>query len=88
MADATSLSALKVKWGISEKPFSQSFRCNNQIATAVRNIGGNQAFGGCGDCCHVHPRPIIVRDDGKRFAHSVTEFKRIIDRSVLMKHQA
>lgn len=80
MADATSLSALKEKWNIPEKPLSQSFRCNNQIATAVRNVGGNQAFGGCGDCCHVHPWPIIVRDDGKRFAHSVTAFKRIIDR--------
>ena len=80
MADVTSLLALKEKWDIPEKPLSQSFRCNNQIATAVRNIGGNKAFGGCGDCCHVHPWPIIVRDDGKRFAHSVTAFKRIIDR--------
>ena len=80
MADVTSLLALKEKWGIPEKPLSQSFRCNNQIATAVRNIGGNKAFGGCGDCCHAHPWPIIVRDDGKRFAHSVAAFKRIIDR--------
>lgn len=80
MADVTSLLALKEKWDIPEKPLSHSFRCNNQIATAVRNIGGNKAFGGCGDCCHVHPWPIIVRDDGKRFAHSVTAFKRIIDR--------
>jgi superfamily I DNA/RNA helicase len=74
MADVTSLLALKEKWDIPEKPLSQSFRCNNQIATAVRNIGGNQAFGGYGDCCRVHPWPIIVRDDGKRFAHSVTCF--------------
>jgi hypothetical protein len=80
MADVNSLLSLKEKWDIPEKLLSQSFRCNNQIALAVRNIGGNPAFGGCGDCCHAHPFPIIVRDDGKRFARSVTTFKMIIDR--------
>jgi superfamily I DNA/RNA helicase len=79
MADATSLTELKKKWNIPEKPLSQSFRCNNQIADAVRNIGGNQDFGGCGDCCHEHRRPIILRENGKRFVLSVAEFKRILD---------
>ena len=41
MADATSLPDLKTKWSIPERPLSQSFRCNNQIAAAVRNVGGN-----------------------------------------------
>ena len=48
MADATSLPALREKWNIPEKPLSQSFRCNNQIAAAVRNIGGNSFFAGSG----------------------------------------
>ncbi len=44
MADATSLADLKTKWAIPEKPLSQSFRCNSQIAAAVRNVGGNADF--------------------------------------------
>ena len=40
MADATSLPNLKEKWDIPELSLSQSFRCNNQIAAAVRNVGG------------------------------------------------
>ena len=32
MAHATSLPDLKTKWSIPERPLSQSFRCNNQIA--------------------------------------------------------
>ena len=49
MADATSLPNLKTKWAIPEKPLSQSFRCNNQIAAAVRNVGGNAYFTGAGE---------------------------------------
>lgn len=79
MADAASLPALKEKWRIPEKPLSQSFRCNNQIAQAVRNIGGNLAFGGCGDCCHLHRWPIIVRDDDTKFGRSVTVFRQVFD---------
>jgi superfamily I DNA/RNA helicase len=74
MADATSLPALKEKWMIPEKPLSQSFRCNNQIAGAVRNIGGNPAFAGCGDGRNEHCRPFIARDATDRFARSVAEF--------------
>jgi len=49
MADATSLLDLKTKWSIPERPLSQSFRCNNQIAASVRNVGGNALFTGAGD---------------------------------------
>lgn len=75
LADATSLSALKVKWNIPELPLSQSFRCNNQIAAAVRRIGGNQAFSGCGDGTNTHRRPFIIREPTDRFAHSIENFQ-------------
>ena len=39
MADATSLFALRETWQIPEKPLDKSFRCNDQIATAVKNMG-------------------------------------------------
>lgn len=77
MADATSLPALRDKWNISEKPLSQSFRCNNQIASAVRYIGGNSAFTGCGDGKGESHRAFVIREPAEGF-HSVTEFQRII----------
>lgn len=76
MADATQLPALKEKWNIPEKPLSQSFRCNNQIAAAVRNISGNQAFVGYGNGNSEHRRPFIIRDPTDQFAHSVAGFQR------------
>lgn len=74
MADATSLPALKEKWKIPERPLSQSFRCNNHIAAAVRNIGGNQAFRGCGGGINERCRPFISRDPTDRFSVSVANF--------------
>lgn len=81
MADATSLLALKEKWKIPEKPLSQSFRCNNQIAAAVRGVGGNQDFVGHGDGNNKHHRPFIIRDTADRFAHSVAEFQNALKRA-------
>ncbi|MEK6405752.1 MAG: ATP-dependent helicase [Acidobacteriota bacterium] len=85
MANAGYLSQLKERWGIPEKPLSQSFRCNNQIAGAVLNIGGNQAFTGCGDGSNEHRRAFIVRDPGKRFAHSVARFQELLDHAGIDK---
>lgn len=81
MASATSLPALKDKWKIPEKPLSQSFRCNNHIAEAVRNIGGNQTFVGCGDGNNEHHRPFIIRDTASRFSHSVAGFEKALERA-------
>lgn len=81
MADVTSLLALKEKWDISEKPLSQSFRCNNQIANAVRNIGGNQSFIGYGDAMNISCIPYITRETNEQFSLSVAEFKKALDRA-------
>ncbi len=85
MADAASLLELKEKWKIPEKPLSKSFRCNNQIAAAVRNIGGNPNFSGCGDSRNEYCRPFIVRESGDRFARSVVQFEQILDRAGIDK---
>ena len=45
MADATSLFALRDKWQLPENPLDKSFRCNDQIAIAVKTwdrIQGSQ----------------------------------------------
>jgi superfamily I DNA/RNA helicase len=85
MASATSLSALKEKWNISEKPLSQSFRCNNQIAAAVRNVGGNPDFVGRGDANNEHHRPFIIRETTDRFAHSIATFQNKLEQAGITK---
>ncbi len=83
MADATSLPALREKWNIPEKPLSQSFRCNNQIAAAVRNIGGNSFFAGCGDGENEHRRSFVIKEPTEGSAHSIAEFQRALERATI-----
>ena len=78
MADATSLPNLKAKWSIPEKPLSKSFRCNNQIAAAVRNVGGNAYFTGAGDGANEWRRGFVVEESSKTFADGLTAFQRLI----------
>jgi len=75
LADASSLQEVKNEWRIPEKPLSKSFRCNNQIAAAVRHIGGNLNFGGYGDCALGQKYPLIYRESSKRFDRCINEFK-------------
>ena len=75
MADATSLPNLKTKWSIPEKPLSQSFRCNNQIAAAVRNVGGNACFAGAGDGATERRRAFVVKETSTTFSDSLTAFQ-------------
>ena len=77
MADATSLPNLKTKWSIPEKPLSQSFRCNNQIAAAVRNVGGNAYFTGAGDGASEWHRGFVVEESSKTFSDGLAAFQRL-----------
>ena len=77
MADAASLLRLKEKWSIPEKPLSKSFRCNNQIAGAARNIGDNFNFIGCGDKADDMHGAFIVRDTSEAFENSLRIFQRL-----------
>ena len=83
MADATSLPNLKEKWEIPEKPLNQSFRCNNQIANAVRRVGGNLAFTGCGEGVNESRRAFIVKDTSKTFANSTAALRDLTKRAGL-----
>lgn len=77
MADATSLPNLKTKWSIPEKPLSQSFRCNNQIAAAVRNVGGNSCFTGSDDGANEWRRAFVVKETSKTFSDGVAALQRL-----------
>lgn len=79
MADATSLPNLKAKWSIPEKPLSQSFRCNNQIAAAVRNVGGNAKFIGSGDGATEWRQAFVVKETSTTFSDSLAAFQRLAD---------
>ena len=81
MADATSLPNLKTKWSIPEKPLSRSFRCNNQIAAAVRNVGGNACFTGSGDGANEWHRAFVVKETSKSFSDSVAALQRLADQA-------
>ena len=78
MADATTLPKLKTKWSIPEKLLSQSFRCNNQIPAAVRNVGGNAYFTGAGDGANEWHRGFVVEESSKIFSDSVAAFQRLV----------
>ena len=81
MADSTSLPNLKEKWSIPEKPLSKSFRCNNQIAAAVRNVGGNPMFTGCGDGINRWRTAFIIEETSKTFSNSVGIFQHLADQA-------
>jgi len=81
MADATSLPSLKEKWSIPEKPLSKSFRCNNQIAAAVRSVGGNPQFSGCGDGTSDWHTAFILKETSTTFADSVRALQRLADQT-------
>ncbi|MCY4362413.1 MAG: ATP-dependent helicase [Gammaproteobacteria bacterium] len=77
MADATSLLNLKAKWSIPEKPLSQSFRCNNQIAAAVRKVGGNAYFTGAGDGASEWRQAFVVKETSTTLSDGLAAFQRL-----------
>ena len=81
LADATSLPNLKTKWAIPEKPLSQSFRCNNQIAAAVRNVGGNADFTGVADGANDCQRGFVIEESTTTHSDSLAAFQRLADQA-------
>ena len=81
MADATSLPNLKEKWSIPEMPLSQSFRCNNHIASAVRDVGGNACFTGSGDGANEWRRAFVVNETSKTYSDGVAALKHLAVRA-------
>ncbi len=81
MADANALPNLKKKWSIPEMPLSQSFRCNNQIAAAVRNVGGNANFTGAGNGATEWHRAFVVKETSNTFSDGLAAFQRLADQA-------
>ena len=72
---------LKTKWSIPEKPLSKSFRCNNQIAAAVCNVGGNADFTGVGDGATEWRRAFVVKETSTSFSDGLAAFQRLADQA-------
>ncbi len=77
MADATSLPDLKSEWSIPERPLSRSFRCNNQIAAAVRSVGGNEDFTGHADGANEWRRAFVIAESSSTYSDSLAAFQRL-----------
>lgn len=88
MAKATSLLALKEKWRIPEMPLSKSFRCNNNIAAAVRHVGGNPDFVGYGDAKGEHQLPYVFRETDDDFGQSIGAFQRKLELAGIPKSES
>ncbi len=89
MADATSLQKIQSEWVVAEKALSQSFRCNDEITFAVRNVGNNEAFTGCGPGQNEWQRAFVVRADSKGFFENLCKLQEIIEKAGLdMKSSA
>ena len=85
MADATSLLTLPQKWQIPEKPLDKSFRCNDQIAKAVRNMGSNAGFTGRGDSGSELKRSFIFRETSEDFSDSIAAFRNLLANAGISK---
>ncbi|MCY3933140.1 MAG: ATP-dependent helicase [Acidobacteria bacterium] len=81
MADATSLPKLKKKWSIPEKPLNRSFRCNKEIAAAVRNVGSNADLSGDRDGETEWHRAFVVRETSSTFSDCLTAFQGLVSKA-------
>lgn len=78
LADATSLHTLKKDWNIDEFPLNKSFRCNDSIAAAARNISGNLSFVGFGSSQNEHHGAYIIRESDNKCSRSISEFEQLL----------
>ena len=85
LADATSLPTLKEDWDIKELPLNKSFRCNDSIAAAARNISGNLSFIGFGPNQNEHHGAYIIREPEKKCSKSILEFEQLLERAGISK---
>jgi superfamily I DNA/RNA helicase len=75
LASASSLADLKATWQLVEKPLNKSFRCNNAIAAAVRQISGNMNFEGCGEPQNEFEKAFVIGDSSVGFQRALAFFR-------------
>lgn len=74
-AEPKSLENKKSEWSIPELLLSQSFRCNNRIANAAKQISGNNDFTGRGDDTNENRNAYIIREpDTEKYGNSIQAF--------------
>lgn len=62
----------------SREALSKSFRCNNQIAIAVRSMGSNPDFTGCGDPGSEARRSFVLRETTSSFQDGIGAFSQML----------
>ena len=88
MADASSLFALREKWQIPEHPLDKSFRCNDHIALAVKNMGSNPGFTGRGDLGGEFRRPFVFRETKVNFSDSIGVFNNLLAKAGIAQKES
>jgi superfamily I DNA/RNA helicase len=75
-ASVTTLANCKKDWKLIERPLNKSFRCNDVIAAAVRQISGNLKFQGCGPARSELEGAYVFSDSTEGFVAALEAFKK------------
>jgi superfamily I DNA/RNA helicase len=75
-ASVTTLAKCKKDWNLVERPLNKSFRCNDVIAAAVRQISGNLRFEGCGAVRSELEGAYVFADTTEGFVAALEAFKK------------
>lgn len=75
LASVSSLAECKNEWELNERPLNKSFRCNDRIADAVKQISGNAKFLGCGPPRTEWDKAYVIGDSTQAFAAAIEAFR-------------
>jgi|GEM_PF-1344722 len=78
LADPDSLFILKDHWNLTAKPLSKSFRCNNDIALAVKNIGTNLDLIGSGSESNEYRSAFIFKVTNPNYKGCINAYKKLL----------
>lgn len=79
MADANGLKRVSAKWQIPERPLDVSFRCNDPIASAIKQFGTNASLKGRGDGGRDSRRAFVICETDADFRGSINAFQKALE---------
>lgn len=85
LASVSALADCKKEWELNERPLNKSFRCNDVIAAAVKQISGNDKFLGCGPARRDLEKAYVIGDSTEAFAASIEAFRKRTTDAALKK---
>lgn len=80
-ADPSLFEKIKNQWELPQKKISKSFRCNDKIAEAVKNIGCGSELVGSGSANNNFCKPFIVKQSDTNFLSEINIFSRLLTKA-------